>query len=304
MDQETIYHDPVSGARLDAPPPHFPDQVPVDQDLIQYGQEDQENPFEEEALPDIDSTEYEEEYLTIPGPLLSLPSEDEPDPFLVEHPPQSTPNVQQIPDHLLAIYATVSWLHLQFSLPRVACNALLLILAHLLTFFDPALITPFITLQSVTRTLGLDPDIQVLPVCPNCREVYPSATSKHVQEACTTCKVGLFRSDQTRQGNQRIARLPIVKYPYLLLSEQIATVLKVPGVEALLDEWRKKPRSRGEYTDIFDGNVCRLGLKAPDGNLFFSNLPNKNNGPYGELRIGVNLGVDWCVHSIKFPALD
>jgi len=77
-------------------------------------------------------------------------------------------------------------------------------------------------------------------------------------------------------------------------------VLKTPGVEALLDGWWVKPCRPGEYTDIFDGNVCHLSLKAPDGNLFFSNHPHENNGPNGELRIGVNLGVNWCVHSIMF----
>jgi hypothetical protein len=86
-----------------------------------------------------------------------------------------------------------------------------------------------------------------------------------------------------------------VKYPYLPLSEQIASILRVPGVEALLDEWRKKPRKTGEYIDIFDGSICRTKLQAPDGSLFFSNLPHENHGPDGELRIGVNLGLDWYV---------
>ena len=57
-----------------------------------------------------------------------------------------------------------------------------------------------------------------------------------------------------------------------------------------------KPCSPGEYGNIFDGSMCCLKLKAPDGTLFFSNLPNKKNGPGGELRIGVNLGVDWYVY--------
>jgi len=298
MDDEIVHHGP-----LDTLPSHFADLTSADQDSLQYGQGDQVNPFEEEWLADIDIPEYEEEHLTITSPLPSEPSEDDPNPFVVEPTTQSTANVEQIPDHLLVIYAVVSWLHLQFLLPRVACNALLVILAHLLTFFDLTIITPFITLQSVTRTLGLDPTIQVLSVCPNCREVYPSAASKHIQETCIACKVGLFRSDQTRKGNQHITKIPLIKYPYFPLSDQIATVLKTPGVEALLDGWRVKPRRPGEYTDIFDGNICCLSLKAPDSNLFFSNHPHENNGPNGELHIGVNLGVDWCVHSIMFPNL-
>jgi hypothetical protein len=91
---------------------------------------------------------------------------------------------------------------------------------------------------------------------------------------------------------------PITKYPYLPLSDQIRSILKVPSVEALLDEWRKKPRASGEYEDIFDGSMCRDKLKGPDGKLFFSNLPNEATGPSGELRIGVNLGLDWYVRQI------
>jgi hypothetical protein len=104
--------------------------------------------------------------------------------------------------------------------------------------------------------------------------------------------------DETRRGNQRGVKSPVIKYPYLPLSDQIQSILKVPCVEALLDEWRKKPRALGEYGDIFDGAMCRDKLKGPDGNLFFSNLPNEGSGPSGELRIGVNLGVDWYVCQI------
>ncbi len=42
--------------------------------------------------------------------------------------------------------------------------------------------------------------------------------------------------------------------------------------------------------------MCHLKLRAPNGTLFFSNLPYEKNGPGGELRIGVNLGVDWYMY--------
>ncbi len=62
---------------------------------------------------------------------------------------------------------------------------------------------------------------------------------------------------------------PIIKYPYLLLSAQIESLLKVPGVEVLLNDWHKKPQKLGKYGDIFDGDVCHIKLRAPNGTLFF-----------------------------------
>ena len=73
-------------------------------------------------------------------------------------------------------------------------------------------------------------------------------------------------------------------------------LLKIPGIKALLDQWCMKPRNPGEYSDIFDGDMCHLKLRAPNGMLFFSNLPYEKNGPGGELCIGVNLGVYWYVY--------
>jgi len=104
------------------------------------------------------------------GPFHSEPNEDEPDPFMVESdnsmPPMS--GIQREPDHLLVIYAIVTWLHMQFSLPRIACNALLAFLARLLTFLIPGTQLPFVTLHSTTCTLGIDPQIHLLTICPNC----------------------------------------------------------------------------------------------------------------------------------------
>jgi hypothetical protein len=244
--------------------------------------DDQEEPYEEDSA----------------GPLVSDANEDTPDPFAVERDGsdrQRLPTAQQLPGYLLVIHATVAWLHLQFNLPRIACNAVLAIITALITFLVPDITPPFRTLQLATRTLGDDPPIELLAVCPTCRDVFPSANSKHMQGTCTACNTPLFLADHTKRNNPRAVKMPIVKYPYLALSDQIASILRVPGIEASLDEWRKKPRKMGEYIDIFDGNICRNRLRAPDGSLFFSNLPHENHGPHGELRIGVNLGLDWYV---------
>ena len=254
---------------------------------------------DEDALPDNTDLGNEGDHSISLGSLVSDPTEH--DPFVVEHrDKQESANLQELelPSHLLVVYTLITWLHFQFHLPRVACNAILAFMALLFGFISVDIPLPFTTLQSATRALGVNPGVELLAVCPSCRGVYPSARSKHVQDECILCHIPLFLPDQTRQGNHRAVKTPVIKYPYLPLSEQIVSILKTPGVEALLDEWRNKPRKSGEYGDIFDGRMCRLKLRAPDGSLFFSNRPYESLGPNNELRIGVNLGVDWYVPSL------
>ena len=263
---------------------------------FQGGYDEQEDFPDEDALPDQELDYGDEHTSTILPP--SMHTEEDTDPFLVEQQhidSNRDADILDTPDHLLAIYAMVSWLHLQFNLPRVACNAVLTILAYLVSFLNPQLVLPFITLPSIMRILALDPPIELLPVCPSCRDVFPSAASQHVQDICTSCNVPLFLPSRTIRGVPRNVKTPVIKYPYLPLSQQLVSMLKIPGIEALLDGWRTKPRNPREYGDIFDGDMCRVRLKAPDGSIFFSNLPHERQGPSGELRIGVNLGVDWFV---------
>lgn len=115
----------------------------------------------------------------------------------------------------------------------------------------------------------------------------------HSHDTCPTCHLDLFLPDQTARGNKRANKTPLVKYPYLSLSDQLKSLLKIPGLESLLDNWCLKTRAPDQYSDIFDGAICKTKLKAPDGSIFFSNLPHEKSGPNGELCIGVNLGVDW-----------
>jgi hypothetical protein len=245
----------------------------------EYVHEDDNFPDEDALLDDTDLGDEGDNTMTLrPFVSVSDPTADIPDPFVVEarHRP-GTGNLQEleIPTHLLVVYTMVSWLHLQFHLPRAACNAVLGFLALLFTFFKLAVVPPFITLQSSTRALGVDSRIELLAFCPECRGVYPSSGFRHMQEKCTLCHVPLFLSEHTRQGNHRAMKTPVIKYPYLPLSNQIASILKSPGLEALLDDWCTKPRKPGSYGDIFDGRMCRLKLRAPDGSLFFSNRPDE-----------------------------
>ncbi|KAG0701855.1 hypothetical protein DFH29DRAFT_999846 [Suillus ampliporus] len=217
------------------------------------------------------------------------------DPFITDNLFSSSldTDLSHVPPHLLTIYALSLGCISNFTCREAACNALLAVLACLLLAISPSIETPFITLQSSNRVLGVDAPILTLPVCPVCRNVYPSASSRLSHDECTDCNVPLFLPSQTKRGNDRSTKTPIVKYPYLPLSEQIKSMLKIPGLEAILDDWRSKPRSVGTYTDIFDGDMCRKKLKDPDGKLFFSNSPGEKSGPNDELRIGVNLGIDW-----------
>jgi len=210
---------------------------------------------------------------------------------LNKQPVQSITNVSELPKHLLAIYVIVSWLHIQFNLPWVACNALLKILVCLVTFVSTQLAQPFVMLPSVTCSLAIDPSIDLLPVCPKCQDVFLSAALQHVQDACMSCKVPLFLPSHTNWGNPHNIKTPVIKYPYLLLLQQLVSMLKIPSIKALLDNWRTKPCKSREYKDIFNGDMCHIYLKAPNSSTFFSNLYHERQGPGRELWIGVNLGV-------------
>ena len=220
---------------------------------------------------------------------------DNPDPFmsLPEFQSADDHDLSRLPPHLLVIYTVISWLHLQFHLPRVACNALLTIFAYTLASILPSIATPLVTLQSSNFILGVNRNIILLPIRPTCLNVFPPAGSIHTQDTCLSCNIDLFLPAETKRGNIRSIKSPVMKFPYLPLSEQIKSILRVPGIEVLLDEWRLKDRSPGKYIDIFDGKICCTALKGPNGKFFFSNLPSEKHGPQGELHIGVNLGIDW-----------
>ncbi|KAL4067321.1 hypothetical protein V8B97DRAFT_2025151 [Scleroderma yunnanense] len=154
----------------------------------------------------------------------------------------------------------------EFHLPHIACNALLAVFMLLLLFLNPNITVPFTTLQSSNCLLGVNKHIHTLLVC---------------------------LTYQTLHGNACAAKTLVIKYPYLPLSEQITSILKIPGMEVTLDGWQEKPCKPGTYTDIFDGEISCMKLRGPDGKLFFLNNMNEWHSPDGKLWIGINLGVDW-----------
>ena len=223
-------------------------------------------------------------------PLLAV--EDEHDPFK----PINTNGITAVdlsyhPPHLQIIYAAVTWLHLQFHLPRTACQALLAILACMLFFISSSIPLPLVTLTSANRALSLDIPIQVLALCTICKTPFPNSTM--TQDTCPTCATPLFLPDTTWRGKRRKKmRIPVLRYPYLSITEQLTSIVAIPGMEDLMDQWRTVSRTPGVYQDIFDGRVAQQ-LPAHNNTKFFSNLPTEARGPQGELRLGLTLGADW-----------
>ncbi|KIO12028.1 hypothetical protein M404DRAFT_126016 [Pisolithus tinctorius Marx 270] len=160
--------------------------------------------------------------------------EDDPDPFFID---KEVANLTELPDHVMIIHATVSWLHLQFHLLCIACNALLAIFSLLLLFFNSNSSLPFTTLHSSNCILGINKLVHMLPVCPTCHDVYPPATLPLCHDTCTSCNVNLFLPGQTLWGNAHALKTPIVKYPYLPLSKQISLILMIPGIKDMLYGW-------------------------------------------------------------------
>jgi len=263
------------------------DNPGVDTELgeVPDGDFDEEMP-DEELDEDLDGL-HEDPQVTI------VIDEDDPDPFAPTSDDISVISpidFSSQPPHLQVIYALVTWLHLQFHLPRIACQTVLAVLACLLFFLNPNFETPFVTLSSANRALSIDAPIHILAVCPTCKDVYPETG----EASCTRCLSPLFEDKVTKRGKARKTQIPLLRYPYLSITEQLSPILAIPGVEQLMDQWRTIERRPGYYQDIFDGQICKT-LKAHDGSPFFSNGPDERNGPNDELRLGLLLGADWYV---------
>lgn len=224
--------------------------------------------------------------------------ENTPDPFCsgsaAQHPrPPPTPEDIHPNPGVFLIYMFVAWLHLQFHLPFRACNAALTVFGLVIRAFGFAVNPPLIsTLGSVLTTMQLEPVFQVLPVCPNCLEVYPLQSDGPT--ICSRCSSFIYKAIPPN-ARHNTPLTPQLRFPHKSIESQLHDMLAVPGLEAELDKWRKRKRTPGKYSDMFDGCVPKC-LKGHDGHLFFSNGADEiESGPNGELRIGLTLGVDWYV---------
>ncbi|KAG1774333.1 hypothetical protein EV702DRAFT_1047888 [Suillus placidus] len=198
-------------------------ESPVEQEMLDYGfltGEDldlmthaEENQLLQEAEDNLDHLDIdvdarfddpdEEEDMETLAAATNDIDEDDPDPFIPDEGFSATNdwNLADVPPHLLTIYAVVSWLHLQFHLPCVTCNALLTIFACILVALAPTIDVPFITLQSSNRVLGVDTTVFTLPVCPTCRDVFPPAMSTKSHDTCKNCGVDIFLPGTMQRGN-------------------------------------------------------------------------------------------------------
>ncbi|KAG2142992.1 hypothetical protein DEU56DRAFT_910932 [Suillus clintonianus] len=213
--------------------PHDAHNLPQDQEehnlqyqLQQAIQHAEENPDLDQDI-DLDANPLEDvdKYQDILGK--GQPAEDDTDPFFIVDGlyTEDTTDLMHLPGHLVLIYAVVSWLHLQFHLPKVACNTPLAIFTCILLTLSPNIEPPFVTLQSSNRVLGVDKPIYTLPVCPSRWDMFPPAYSPQSHDECTLCNKDLFLPDKTARSNQRSLKSPLVKYPYLPLSDQLKSLV-------------------------------------------------------------------------------
>ncbi|KAL4258273.1 hypothetical protein AB1N83_009184 [Pleurotus pulmonarius] len=224
----------------------------------------------------------------------ATPNENFPDPFEVNATnSQAADSAPRIDGPIFLLYLLVSWLHTHFHLPFLACNTILTVFVHVVRAFGTILppgLYIYTTLGSVLPRMGIEPKFDILPVCPNCLEVYPSTTPPDT--ICSCCASPLFRSRHSlnrRASSTTETHRPSLQFPTKSIESQLRDILAVPGMEEVLEGWRSKHRTAGVLTDIFDGDVCKT-LPAPDGSTFFANpLPPGVE----ELRIGLTLGVDW-----------
>lgn len=224
-------------------------------------------------------------------------TEDLPDPFKHDYSPPRAPvspdTCANDPSYI--VYVLVAWLHEFYHLPFRACNVVLVVFTLLFKAIGIN-IELYLTLNTVLMVLDLEPSFKIWPVCPNCLEVHPShSPTLDAVIRCIKCDTALFDNKptaaQARKGQtERNVPRPLLQFPTKSLTEQLASLLLLPGLEDAMEAWRQLPRVPGEYRDIFDGEVCR-NILGPDGKEFFQYGPSESSD--GELRIGVTLGADW-----------
>ncbi|KAH9853068.1 hypothetical protein C2E23DRAFT_917465 [Lenzites betulinus] len=169
----------------------------------------------------------------------------------------------------------VSWLHLVAHLPYRFCNTALTVVGFILAEAGQSHLVP-----ALRSSLA---------------EPHPESVTANVNSCCCKCGVPLFKWESVPPGRprnraERRRAKAILVAPFKSITEQLAEILLQPGHEEAMDSWRRRPRWSGWLCDFFDGAISKV-LLGPDGRPFFRrDIPE---GPQGELRIGLALGIDW-----------
>ncbi|KZV60007.1 hypothetical protein PENSPDRAFT_558091, partial [Peniophora sp. CONT] len=232
------------------------------------------------------------------------PGENDEDPFMqLDRPSAGAPRVPSGSGGERArflLYLFVAWLHTQGKVAFKFCAAALVVIVQIVLLaggsFDD-LHAPYRSLPSVLNYLNVEPQFEVLPTCPSCLEPYPASRSQAgATSTCDRCGTLLFQSkrrhDQRRAEGSTVQH-PHLQFPYKTIESQLRDL--IPRVEVELDDWRKKERVPGKYTDAFDGRIPQE-LPAPKdvaGPFFVNPLPPPAVGEAPELRIGLTGGLDW-----------
>ncbi|KAI0696122.1 hypothetical protein C8T65DRAFT_615545, partial [Cerioporus squamosus] len=206
--------------------------------------------------------------------------------------------------HPAVILATLlaAWLHLIGHLPFRFCDVVLSVIGYILAEVGQSALVPQLpsSLAGTLSSLNLEPLFQSLPTCPSCLEPHPESVYADPHARCNQCGTMLFTVEDdpgeddcggwagSRRRRKRGWR-PHLKTPYKSVTEQLGDVLSIPGNDDAMDWWRRICRIFGRLRDFFDARISRE-LLGPDGQPFFRH--DLAEGPDGELRIGVALGVD------------
>jgi hypothetical protein len=145
------------------------------------------------------------------------------------------------------------------------------------------------TLQTVLTHMNLDDHFILLPSCTKCHRLF--GKDSPAASMCPTCKINLFQ--QRRRLLPRLGRtlpppLPERAVPYVSISKLLRDFLAQPGMETILDEWRKTPSNPGQYRRMMDGRIWHTVL-GPDGLPFFSITSLSEN----EIRVAFTYSLDW-----------
>lgn len=149
-------------------------------------------------------------------------------------------------------------------------------------------------IRTARKELELQPDTTIYAACPKCSTLYkPDYDSGGIPlypSTCTALEFGTAKScgadltqKQVRKGES--VRMPLKPYAVQDLDAFVARMLNEPGMEALLESY-KRYREKEELYDISDGTRMRE-LEGPDGSPFLT------GGVGNELRLMWILSVDW-----------